>query len=79
MKFDIEGAEIAALQGAHEVIRTSRPVLLVEVHKTVGPSFAEFFEEVLRPLGYRATSLTDGPMPVSSKRFHVVLMPGRST
>ena len=79
MKIDIEGAEIAALQGAHEVIRTSRPVLLVEVHKAVGPSFAEYFEGTLRSLGYRATSLKDGPMPLSNKRYHVVLMPGQST
>jgi FkbM family methyltransferase len=75
MKIDVEGAEIAALKGAHEVIRASRPVLLVEVHPTVGPAFADYFEQTLRPLGYRASSLTNGPMPLSSKRFHVVLVP----
>jgi len=75
MKIDVEGAEIAALRGAHEVIRASRPVLLVEVHPTVGPAFADYFDGTLRPLGYLATSLTNGPMPASNKRFHVVLLP----
>jgi FkbM family methyltransferase len=79
MKIDVEGEEIAVLRGAHEVIRASRPVLSVEVHRTVGPAFAEYFEETLRPLGYRATSLTNGPMPLSDKRFHAVLMPEQST
>jgi FkbM family methyltransferase len=79
MKIDVEGAEIAALRGAHGVIRASRPSLLVEVHPTVGPAFADYFERTLRPLGYRATSLTNGPMPLSNKRFHVVLLPERST
>ncbi len=79
IKIDIEGAEIAALRGAHEVIEASRPVLLIEVHPTVGPAFADYFEGKLRPLGYQATSLTGGPMPLSSERFHVVLLPDQST
>ena len=79
IKIDVEGVEIAALQGAHGVIRASRPVLLVEVHPGVGPAFADYFEGTLRPLGYQATSLTGGPMPLSNKRFHVVLLPEQST
>ena len=45
IKMDVEGAEVAALRGAHEVIRASRPVLLVEVHPTVGPAFADYSRE----------------------------------
>jgi FkbM family methyltransferase len=79
MKIDVEGAEVAALRGAHVAIESGRPVLLVEIHKTVGPMFAEYFEQTLRPLGYRGTSLTGGPMPLSDERHHVVLVPAQAT
>jgi FkbM family methyltransferase len=79
IKIDVEGAEIAALQGALGVIQASRPVLLVEVHPTVGPAFADYVEGTLRPLGYRATSLTNGPIRLSNKGFHVVLLPEQSS
>jgi hypothetical protein len=48
--------------------------MLVEVQKDVVPSFAGYFEEELAPLGYRATSLKDDPMPVSTERHEVVLL-----
>jgi hypothetical protein len=70
---DIEGAEVEALRGAHATIREGRPAMLVEVHKDVGPSFAEYFEKELAPLGYRA-SFKRGPTPVSTKRHKVVLL-----
>jgi FkbM family methyltransferase len=78
LKIDVEGAEMAVLHGADEVLRASRPVMLVEVHPTVGPAFAEYLEERLLPLGYRATSLTGGPVPLSDDHFHAVLVPGKS-
>lgn len=79
IKIDVEGAEMSVLRGAQGVIRASRPVLMVEVHPAVGPAFADYFEATLRPLGYWATSLTGGPMPVSNRRFHAVLVAERST
>ena len=74
MRMDIEGADFDALRGAHATIREGRPAMLVEVHNDVGPPFAEYFEEELAPLGYRATSLRGGTIPVSAKRHHFVLL-----
>ena len=78
IKFDVGGAETAA-EGRTRSDPSEPPVLLVEVHEMVGPSFAEHFEGMLRPLGYGATSLTGGPMPMSNERFHVLLQPKQST
>jgi hypothetical protein len=46
--------------------------MLIEVHEDVGPSFAEYFEEELAPLGYRATSLRGGTIPELTKRHRFV-------
>jgi hypothetical protein len=35
IKVDVEGAELEVLKGAIEIIRTFRPVLIVEVHTSV--------------------------------------------
>jgi FkbM family methyltransferase len=34
IKMDIEGGEIAALLGAQNLLKTSRPIMLIEIHKT---------------------------------------------
>ena len=34
IKMDVEGAEVAVLDGARDVLRSSRPVVLVELHDT---------------------------------------------
>jgi FkbM family methyltransferase len=75
IKVDVEGAEIDALRGAHATIREARPAVLVEVHTGVGPRFAEYFEDELAPLGYRASELGGGAMRTSTRRHHVVLLP----
>jgi hypothetical protein len=72
MKIDVEGAELAVLDGALGTIRLARPVLLVEVH-WIGLQFVEFVEDELLALGYVARSLEGGPLPREPARFHASL------
>lgn len=50
IKMDIEGGEFEALNGALNLLRTHRPVLLLSVH---GPEQDEKCRELLRRVGYR--------------------------
>lgn len=50
IKLDIEGCEVPALHGASELLKTHRPVLLVEANDR--PSMQRL-DEVLRPYGYK--------------------------
>lgn len=52
IKMDIEGAEAEALQGAMETLTRSRPLLVIELHRTNGPVLA-----ILESLGYVSTVL----------------------
>jgi FkbM family methyltransferase len=52
VKMDIEGSEPAALKGMRRVMLEDRPVLFIEAH-TDGDKQA--IEEIIGPLGYRAT------------------------
>lgn len=64
MKLDIEGAELAALQGAFETITGFRPILLMEVN-----------QETSEAAGYPARRLLDW-LAALNYRFDLVTYPG---
>jgi FkbM family methyltransferase len=60
IKLDIEGAELAALQGAKRLIAQSKPTLLLEFQRTAAPYFETLPNEMLAFLtaaGYQVWSL----------------------
>ncbi len=59
MKIDIEGAEVAALQGAAQVIDKHRPTILLATH---GPDAHQGCLQFLRERGYHLASLTSQPI-----------------
>jgi FkbM family methyltransferase len=63
LKLDVEGAELAALQGAAGLLTASRPLLLVEMEEknlvAAGASKAAI-QSFLRDFGYRAAFLRKG-------------------
>jgi len=71
---DTEGAEIRVLQGAMNLIREHRPVIMVEVH-WLGEKFTRFVAETLEPLGYTATTFTGDPVPTDLVRCQALLKP----
>jgi FkbM family methyltransferase len=66
LKVDVEGYEMAVLQGARRLLREDRPVLFLEVHphrlRELGTSMAEV-ARLLGELGYRAFDLEGAPVP----------------
>jgi hypothetical protein len=60
MKVDIEGSEVAALEGAKKVLASLRPAILIEINdlalKRCGSSKEELFE-LLCDFGYRGWNL----------------------
>jgi FkbM family methyltransferase len=52
VKLDVEGAELLALEGMRETLRTRAPLLVCELHWTNVP-----YKEFLRSVGYRARVL----------------------
>ena len=71
IKIDVEGHELAVLQGAAELIRRDRPVLLVESEKRHSPEAPESIFAFLGALGYGGGFLEDGrPRALSAFRAH---------
>lgn len=64
MKLDIEGAELAALQGAYETVTGFRPILIMEVN-----------EETSQAAGYPARRLLDW-LAALNYRFDLITYPG---
>ncbi len=60
IKIDIEGSELAAFQGAHDLLSRNHPVLLIEFHavvaKQAGWELAELYN-LLKSYGYNAYEL----------------------
>jgi FkbM family methyltransferase len=71
---DIEGDEIEALQGSLETISKYRPIIMVEVH-WLGQKFLDFFEGVIKPLGYSGTTYTGQSLPAETIKYHALLVP----
>lgn len=57
LKVDVEGMELAVLQGAEETITRCRPHLIVETLRTHPPERHKPIEDYLRSLGYRLYGL----------------------
>src|SRR5439155_11239371 len=55
LKIDVEGAELAVLQGARETLRSARPNLIVETH---GEAVEAAVAELLLAAGYRVRIVT---------------------
>lgn len=73
IKIDVEGSELAAFRGAHELLGKSHPVLLVEFHalvaKQAGWELVELYD-LLMSYGYKAYELNrSGLVPFESSRL----------
>lgn len=84
VKLDVEGAEVAALRGAVEMTRRSRPRYLVEMHTLAEKPMQVAGDEVIawsRALGYKAYFLpehrhvTDSEPFAHRGRCHLLLLP----
>ena len=71
VKIDVEGSELAVLDGMRETIQAHAPAIICELHETN----AEFVER-MDELGYSTQSL-DGPLPVNEADgdMHALALP----
>jgi len=70
VKIDVEGSELAVLEGMRETIRSHEPVIICELHAT-NVEFVERMDE----LGYRTQNL-DGSQPVGEAgAVHALALP----
>ena len=71
VKIDVEGAEVAVLEGMRETLAQHRPAIICELHDT----HAEFVE-TMTGMGYRLQNL-EGPEPVESSgaSAHALALP----
>lgn len=63
IKIDVEGAELAALNGSKNIIREKRPMICVEVHGLYFPDPGKHVEEVFsffESMNYKAINLHKG-------------------
>lgn len=70
VKIDVEGHELAVLEGAQSLIARDRPVLLIELEFRHSPHVSETFA-FLEARGYRSRALIHGDMlePVDAERL----------
>jgi FkbM family methyltransferase len=68
MKIDVEGNELAVLQGAKNILKRDRPVLLIEAEERHRSNAVASLEEFLSPLGYTGLML-DANKLRSTKMF----------
>ncbi len=60
IKIDVEGAELAVLQGARRILRTARPLIVLATHHR---TLAEACQAELTAAGYRVSPLGAQPDP----------------
>jgi hypothetical protein len=80
-KIDIEGAEIAVIDAAHDLLRNSTCHFALDTNHLVGGAFTDTrIEDLFRRSGYEATSANKGmkttwarPAPASAPPFLVTL------
>jgi FkbM family methyltransferase len=66
VKLDVEGAELVALEGMREVLRSAQPLLVCELHWTNAP-YLEFIDSI----GYRARALDAGATDIATAHGNV--------
>jgi FkbM family methyltransferase len=73
VKMDIEGSEVAALQGASVLLSKHRPTVICEFHGTNRP-----VTDLLESYGYRVQTLENPEIPPrdAHRKAHVLAIPG---
>jgi FkbM family methyltransferase len=69
MKIDVEGAELLALEGARETLRSHRPEIFAEIHSA---ALLEQCTRFLAEAGYRIELLDAGPAAARATGIHQV-------
>jgi FkbM family methyltransferase len=67
LKIDVEGAEMAVLQGGEKTIRTHRPTIFLSTHEGVAPGIHRGCRELLKDWGYRLSPITGDSLDQSSE------------
>lgn len=64
IKVDVEGAELAVLEGMQQTLATHRPTLMLEIHPEWQPEGVDAgdVETFVRAAGYEGTTLDDRPI-----------------
>lgn len=72
VKIDVEGAELAVIEGMRATLAQHRPAIICELHET-----QREFVRAMEELGYWTTNL-DGTIPVDQARgnLHALALPG---
>lgn len=78
LKMDVEGHEVAAIEGALETIRRCRPTLVIESETRHNAEAPPRLIALIRPLGYRVSKLVKGRQVDIPDGTHPDTVPGRN-
>ena len=70
IKIDAEGHELEVLEGAHRLLGSQRPVLLIEIEDRHRPGALRQIEKMLTTLGYTGYFMIHGRMQPLSRYDH---------